>query len=91
MFAFFQSHNVFVCPVQGFQALGDLPVLTNSHERLDVLTEFVTSQIDKLKNTCNKEKKELYSHSEGDLCKCDQFGSLNLIISLVWSVYFLLF
>ncbi len=66
--------SVFVCLVQGFQALGDLPVLTDSHKGLDMQTrQFVTSQTDKLKNMCNKEKEELCSRSEAHLCKCDQF------------------
>lgn len=51
--------------LQGFQALGDLPVFTNS--RLDMLTQFVTEQTYKLKNMCDKEKKELFSHSEENL------------------------
>ncbi|XP_059190845.1 E3 ubiquitin-protein ligase TRIM65-like [Centropristis striata] len=51
--------------LQGFQALGDLPESTHSHERRD-LTEFVSAQTDKLKNMCNKEKKELFSHSENN-------------------------
>ncbi|XP_078113700.1 E3 ubiquitin/ISG15 ligase TRIM25-like [Sander vitreus] len=53
--------------MQGCQALGDLPVFTDSHARPDMLTEFVTAQIDKLKNMCNKEKGELFRHSEEDL------------------------
>ena len=69
--------------MQGCRALGDLPVFTDSHARPDMLTEFVTAQTDKLKNMCNKEKRELFSHTEEDLCKCDQFGSPNLIITLV--------
>nr|XP_020469441.1 tripartite motif-containing protein 16-like [Monopterus albus] len=43
--------------LRDFQALGDLPVFTDSHDRLDTLAEFVTTQKDKLKNMCNKEKK----------------------------------
>ncbi|XP_038561200.1 tripartite motif-containing protein 16-like [Micropterus salmoides] len=50
--------------IQGFRALGDLPVFTHSHERHDMLTEFVTAQKDKLKNMCDNEKNELLSHSE---------------------------
>ncbi|XP_059190950.1 tripartite motif-containing protein 16-like [Centropristis striata] len=53
--------------LQGFQALGDLPESTHSHERHDILTEFVSAQTDKLKNMCHKEKKELFSHSEENL------------------------
>ncbi|XP_028442252.1 tripartite motif-containing protein 16 [Perca flavescens] len=53
--------------LQGCRALGDLPVFTDSHARPDMLTEFVTAQTDKLKNMCNKEKRELFSHSEEDL------------------------
>lgn len=82
-------HSAFVCLVQGFQALGDLPAFPHSHERLDTLTEFVTAQRDKLKNMCNKEKEELFIRSEGNVCKYGQFGFLNLIISLVSSVNFL--
>ncbi|XP_042267075.1 G1/S-specific cyclin-D2-like isoform X2 [Thunnus maccoyii] len=33
----------------GFQALGDLPVFTDLHKRLDTLSKFVTAQKDKLK------------------------------------------
>ncbi|XP_054476412.1 tripartite motif-containing protein 16-like [Anoplopoma fimbria] len=50
--------------LQGFQALGGLPVLSDPHEGLDKLTEFTSAQTDKLKNMCSKEKKELFSHSE---------------------------
>ncbi|XP_026220411.1 E3 ubiquitin-protein ligase TRIM47-like isoform X3 [Anabas testudineus] len=46
--------------LKDFQALGDLPVFTDAHDKCDKLTEFVTAQIDKLKNMCNKEKKELF-------------------------------
>ncbi|XP_074488279.1 E3 ubiquitin/ISG15 ligase TRIM25-like [Sebastes fasciatus] len=53
--------------LQGFQALGGLPVFTDSHQKLDQLTEFATEQTDKLRNMCNKEKKELFSHSEKNL------------------------
>ncbi|XP_051238354.1 E3 ubiquitin-protein ligase TRIM47 isoform X2 [Dicentrarchus labrax] len=52
---------------QGFQALGDLPAFTDSHERPDTLTKFVTAQKDKLKNVCNKGKKELVTHSEENM------------------------
>lgn len=69
----FKSRNGFVCNRQGFRALGDLPVLTNSHGRLDMLTEFVTTQKDKLKNMFKKEKNELISHSDKHLCKCNQY------------------
>ncbi|XP_031720342.1 tripartite motif-containing protein 16-like [Anarrhichthys ocellatus] len=50
--------------LQGFQALGGLPVFTDSHERL---TKFTSAQMDKLKNMCSKEKEELFSHSEENL------------------------
>ncbi|KAM9351961.1 tripartite motif-containing protein 16-like [Symphorus nematophorus] len=53
--------------LQGFWALGDPPVFTDSHESLDRLTEFVTAQQDKLKNMCNEEKKALFSHPKNDL------------------------
>ncbi|XP_073328983.1 E3 ubiquitin/ISG15 ligase TRIM25-like [Pagrus major] len=53
--------------LQGFQALDDLPAFTDSRERPDTLTVFVTAQKDKLKNMCNKEKNELFSHSEKNL------------------------
>ncbi|XP_034391886.1 E3 ubiquitin-protein ligase TRIM47-like isoform X2 [Cyclopterus lumpus] len=53
--------------LQGFHALGCLPVFTDSHEGLDMLTEFTSTQTDKLKNICSKEKKELFSHSEEHL------------------------
>ncbi|XP_035520632.1 E3 ubiquitin-protein ligase TRIM47-like [Morone saxatilis] len=52
---------------QGFQALGDLPAFTDSQERPDTLTEFVTAQKDKLKNVCNKGKNELVAHSEENM------------------------
>uniref|UniRef100_A0A7N8XVW0 Tripartite motif-containing protein 16-like n=1 Tax=Mastacembelus armatus TaxID=205130 RepID=A0A7N8XVW0_9TELE len=50
--------------LKGFQAMGDLPVLTDSHERLDTLTAFVTAQQDKLKNMCKQKKNELFICSE---------------------------
>ncbi|XP_042351489.1 probable E3 ubiquitin-protein ligase TRIML1 [Plectropomus leopardus] len=53
--------------LQGLQHLGELPVFTNSHDRPDVLTEFVAAQKDKLKNMCDKEKKVLFSHYEENL------------------------
>lgn len=53
--------------LQGFQAMGGLPVFTDSHQTPDQLTEFVTAQTDKLRNICNKEKRELFSHSEENL------------------------
>lgn len=89
-FVSFYSHSVFVCLVQGFWALGDLSVLTDSHEKPDMLAEFVTAQKDKLGNMCSKAKNELFSHCEENVCKCNHFGALNLIISLVQSAYFLL-
>ncbi|XP_044047860.1 E3 ubiquitin-protein ligase TRIM47-like [Siniperca chuatsi] len=49
--------------LQGFQALCDLPVFTDSHAKLDMRSEFITVQKDKLKDMCNKEKNELLSHS----------------------------
>ena len=63
---------------QGFQALHHLPPFTDSHESFDTLTEFVTAQKKKLKNMCDREKNELFSRSENNLCKCDLFGSANI-------------
>eukprot|EP00064_Thunnus_orientalis_P005326 superscaffoldBa00000515_g5340 len=45
----------------GFQALGDLPVFTDLHKRLDTLSKFVTAQKDKLK------EKELIINFEKNL------------------------
>ncbi|XP_029289966.1 tripartite motif-containing protein 16-like isoform X2 [Cottoperca gobio] len=53
--------------LQVFQALGVLPVFTDSHEKPDMLTDFVTAQTDKLKAMCNKEKKEVFSYCEENL------------------------
>ncbi|XP_049929521.1 E3 ubiquitin/ISG15 ligase TRIM25-like isoform X2 [Epinephelus moara] len=53
--------------LQGFQALGDLPVFTDSQDGLDMLSDFVTAQTDNLKKMCDKEKKELFSHCEDNL------------------------
>ncbi|KAK5867699.1 hypothetical protein PBY51_012165 [Eleginops maclovinus] len=53
--------------VQGFKALRDPPVSTDSHESPDTLTEFISEQTKKLKNMCNKEKKELLHHPEENL------------------------
>ncbi|XP_030586858.1 tripartite motif-containing protein 16-like [Archocentrus centrarchus] len=50
--------------LQGFQALGDLPVLTDSHRGLDNLTKFVTEQKDKMKKMCDQEKTVLKDFSE---------------------------
>uniref|UniRef100_A0A672YQI4 E3 ubiquitin/ISG15 ligase TRIM25-like n=1 Tax=Sphaeramia orbicularis TaxID=375764 RepID=A0A672YQI4_9TELE len=47
--------------LQGFWALGDLPVFTDLHSRLDTLTEFITDQKCKLKNMYKKEKDEFLS------------------------------
>lgn len=55
--------------MQDFQALGDLPVFTDAHDKCDKLTEFVTAQIDKLKNMCNKEKKELFINCDKSVGK----------------------
>ncbi|XP_008285329.1 tripartite motif-containing protein 16-like [Stegastes partitus] len=52
-------------PVQfllGFQALGDIPAFTDSHETFD-LTEFVAAQKDEMKNMCDKERNELLFNS----------------------------
>ncbi|XP_070687110.1 E3 ubiquitin/ISG15 ligase TRIM25-like [Pempheris klunzingeri] len=53
--------------LQGFYGFGDLPVFTESHDSPDMLTKFVTAQKDKLKNMFNKEKNELFSHSDKHL------------------------
>ncbi|XP_044213807.1 G1/S-specific cyclin-D2-like isoform X2 [Thunnus albacares] len=45
----------------GFQALGDLPVFTDLHKRLDTLSKFVTAQKDKVK------EKELIINFEKNL------------------------
>ncbi len=67
--------------MQGVRALGDLPVLTDSHEKPETLMNFVAAQKDKLKSICNKEKNELFSRSEDNMCKYDPFGSLNLCVN----------
>ncbi|XP_044213806.1 uncharacterized protein LOC122986542 isoform X1 [Thunnus albacares] len=46
---------------KGFQALGDLPVFTDLHKRLDTLSKFVTAQKDKVK------EKELIINFEKNL------------------------
>ncbi|TNN59782.1 Tripartite motif-containing protein 16 [Liparis tanakae] len=53
--------------LKGVHALGGLPVFTDWHEGLDTLTEFTSTQTDKLINICSKEKKELLSHSKEHL------------------------
>nr|XP_033491379.1 tripartite motif-containing protein 16-like protein [Epinephelus lanceolatus] len=50
--------------IQSFQALGDLPVFTDSYDGLDMLSEFVTARKDELKNMCDKERRELFGHWE---------------------------
>ncbi|XP_039881100.1 E3 ubiquitin-protein ligase TRIM47-like [Simochromis diagramma] len=49
--------------LQGFQTLGDLPVLTDSHRELDNLTKFVTAQKNKMKKMCDEEKRDLTDYS----------------------------
>ncbi|XP_019217410.1 tripartite motif-containing protein 16 isoform X2 [Oreochromis niloticus] len=49
--------------LQGFQTLGELPVLTDSHRELDNLTKFVTAQKNKMKKMCDEEKKDLMDYS----------------------------
>ncbi|XP_010796087.1 tripartite motif-containing protein 16-like [Notothenia coriiceps] len=51
--------------VQGFKALGDLPVFADSSP--DKLTEFISGQTKKLKDLCNKEKIELLRDPEKNL------------------------
>lgn len=63
----------FVFFVQGFQALGDLPVFTVSHERFHTLSEFVIAQKDTLKDVSDQMKKHLFNKFEENLGKCDQF------------------
>uniref|UniRef100_A0A671TXY9 E3 ubiquitin/ISG15 ligase TRIM25-like n=1 Tax=Sparus aurata TaxID=8175 RepID=A0A671TXY9_SPAAU len=54
--------------LQGFQALDHLPAFTDSHEKIEMRTEFVVNaQKEKLKNMCDKKKNELFSHSEKSL------------------------
>ncbi|XP_042268234.1 E3 ubiquitin-protein ligase TRIM47-like [Thunnus maccoyii] len=53
--------------LEGFQALGDLPVFTDSHESHDMLSNFVTAQKNKLKDMCDQMKNELFSHCEENL------------------------
>ncbi|XP_075327036.1 E3 ubiquitin/ISG15 ligase TRIM25-like [Odontesthes bonariensis] len=50
--------------LQGFEALNGLPVFTDSQEGLNSPAEFVSAQNEKLKNMCDKEKKELLVDSE---------------------------
>ncbi|XP_004570872.1 E3 ubiquitin/ISG15 ligase TRIM25 [Maylandia zebra] len=49
--------------LQGFQTLGDLPVLTDSHRELDNLTKFVTAQKNKMKKMSDEEKRDLTDYS----------------------------
>ncbi|XP_063337287.1 probable E3 ubiquitin-protein ligase MID2 isoform X2 [Pelmatolapia mariae] len=49
--------------LQGFQTLGDLPVLIDSHRVLDNLTKFVTAQKNKMKKMCDKEKNDQMDYS----------------------------
>lgn len=66
----------FVCLVQAYQALYDLPVLVDSNEGLDTLTEFVAEQKDKLKKMCSIGERALFHHFEENLCECDTFHEL---------------
>ncbi|CAJ1057347.1 E3 ubiquitin-protein ligase TRIM47-like [Xyrichtys novacula] len=50
--------------LQGFQALGDLPVSAAQQKSLGMLADFVKRQKDKMKNMHNNMKKDLFSHSE---------------------------
>ncbi|XP_078024174.1 tripartite motif-containing protein 16-like [Epinephelus lanceolatus] len=50
--------------ISSFQALGDLPVFTDSYDGLDMLSEFVTARKDELKNMCDEERRELFGHWE---------------------------
>lgn len=65
VFLIVNKNGCFVCLVQGFQALGDLPAVTDSRERLDTLTEFGNAQKEKMTHMCNKEKEELLRHVDG--------------------------
>lgn len=71
-------NSVFVCHVQGFQLLGELPAFIDSQKKPGSLTEFVTAQKDKLKNMCIKEKDQLMHHPEKNLCKYE-LGHVNLL------------
>lgn len=71
---------------QGFQALGDLSLLTDSDRGLDNLTKFVTAQQDKMKKMCDQEKKVLADFPEKFIGNYE-LVFLNLII-LVLSVFF---
>ncbi|XP_062277317.1 E3 ubiquitin/ISG15 ligase TRIM25-like [Scomber scombrus] len=53
--------------LQGFQALGDLPVFTVSHERFHTLSEFVIAQKDTLKDVSDQMKKDLFNKFEENL------------------------
>ncbi|XP_049929523.1 tripartite motif-containing protein 16-like [Epinephelus moara] len=50
--------------LESFQALGDLPVFTDSYDGLDMLSEFVTARKNELKNMCDEERRELFGHWE---------------------------
>ncbi|KAK2842025.1 hypothetical protein Q5P01_012225 [Channa striata] len=48
------------------QALGNLPVFTDSHDKPDTLTEFVNAQKHNFQNIYNKAKSEILIHSENN-------------------------
>ncbi|XP_029132159.2 E3 ubiquitin/ISG15 ligase TRIM25-like [Labrus bergylta] len=50
--------------LKGFVALGDLPAFTDSHKKLDTLTEFVREQRDNVKNIFENAKNDIFSHFE---------------------------
>lgn len=64
--------------MQGFQTLGDLPVLTDSHRELDNLTKFVTAQKNKMKKMCDEEKRDLMDYSGKIISKWDHLGSFEI-------------
>lgn len=64
--------------MQGFQTLGDLPVLTDSHRELDNLTKFVTAQKNKMKKMSDEEKRDLTDYSGKIISKCDHLGSFEI-------------
>lgn len=64
--------------MQGFQTLGDLPVLTDSHRELDNLTKFVTAQKNKMKKMSDEEKNNLMDYSGKNISKCDNLRSFEI-------------
>lgn len=64
--------------MQGFQTLGDLPVLTDSHRGLDNLTKFVTAQKNKMKKMCDEEKRDQMDYSGKIISKCDHLRSFEI-------------